>query len=96
MPKVTGEQVKAAVIAANIEYVDHHDCGGCGYMTQYLREGDRLYFDPGCYCSRYGPTMTGLRTWDDAAEWINMQSDQEVRDKLRLRFGLPAEEQANG
>lgn len=89
--KATADEVRAAMIAANITSVDHHDCGGCGYMTQYLREGETLYFDPGCWCSSYSASSPEPRDWSDAADWINMQSNAEWRDKLRVRFGLPPE-----
>lgn len=89
--QVTGEQVKAAMIAANITHVDHHDCGGCGYMTRYLREGDALLFDSGCYCGMRGVENLQSREWQSAADWINMQSNAEWRNKLRAAFGLPHE-----
>jgi len=87
---VTGEQVREAMMSANITRVDHHPCGICGFMVHYFREGDLLYFDPGCSCvAGNGPE---LRPWDDAAAWINMQSKDEWRDKLRKQFGLPQPE----
>jgi len=86
--QVTGEQVKAAMIAANITRVDHHDCGGCGEMVFYSREGENLFFNPGCGCSW---SQAEPRTWDSAADWINMQSSAEWRNKLRERFGLSHE-----
>jgi hypothetical protein len=73
---ITGEQVKQAMIAAKIRKVDHHDCGVCGYMTRYLRDGEDLYFDAGCYCT-YG-SEPAPRSWDSAAEWINMQSQPDA------------------
>jgi hypothetical protein len=86
---VTGEEVRAAVEAAGIQSIDHHDCRGCGYMTQYQVHDGRLYFCPGCFCgSRFSPPEP--RDWGDAADWINMQSRPDVRDELRARFGLQA------
>lgn len=88
---VTAEEVKAAMVAANITRVNSHECGGCGSMVFYSREGERLFFNPACNCSsRWSPSEP--REWDDAAEWINMQSHAEERNKLRLRFGLPKEQ----
>jgi hypothetical protein len=83
--KVTGEQVRAAMIAANITHVDHHDCGGCGEMVSYSRHEDQLYFNSGCGCSWSPPQE---RSWDDAADWINMQGDPEWHLKIAARFGL--------
>lgn len=87
--QVTAAQVRAAMIAANITYVDHHDCGGCGEMVFYSREGEQLFFNPGCGCSSWGAREP--RDWQDAASWINMQSSPEWREKLAQRFGLTGE-----
>lgn len=84
---ITGEQVKQAMIAKNITYIDHHNCGGCGSMVFYSRKGEQLYFNPGCGCSaRSDPAE--LRDWEEAAAWINMQSSEEWRTKIAQRFGL--------
>lgn len=87
MGNVTGDQVREAMKAANITHVDHHDCGGCGYMTRYLREGDALLFDSGCYCGSRGVENLQSREWQSAADWINMQND-EWKATLMERFGL--------
>jgi len=95
---VTAEQVKDAVQKAGIDRIDHHDCGGCGYMTAYLVNDGKLYFDPGCDCSRYGPRYPDERDWQDAADWINMQKRTgeygDVAARVAAKFGLelpPAE-----
>lgn len=85
-PPVTGAQVLDAMKAAKITRVEHHDCAMCGYMTAYFREGDNLYFDAGCDCS----SRTHIRsaTPEDAADWINMQTDPAAGQELRKCFGL--------
>lgn len=85
---ITGEQVKAAMTAAGITYVEHHDCGGCGYMTNYVRVGDHLLFDPGCDCGYLREPEP--RSWDSAAEWINMQTSPAVTARLLQAFGFDA------
>lgn len=86
MDNVTGQQVKDAMIAAGIETVDHHECGGCRYMVQYFREGESLFFDPSCNCtSGSGPEP---RPWESAADWINMQSRPEAKVQIAKRFGF--------
>ena len=85
MEQVTGDQVREAMVAADIDSVDHHDCGYCGAMVFYSRSGDRLFFNPGCGCS-WSPQQP--REWSDAADWINMQSTPEVRNMLRAKFGM--------
>ena len=83
---ITGDQVLAAMKAADIIYVPHHDCSLCGVKVNYFREGDLLFFDPSCDCTRgSGPEP---RTWDDPAEWINMQDNEVAREMLKKRFGL--------
>jgi hypothetical protein len=91
--KVTGEEVKTAMVAAGIERVDHHDCGCCGMMVYYHRENDQLFFNPACDCVwHYSPPEP--RSWDEAADWINMQSDPKWNADLRARFGLTAAERS--
>ncbi len=81
---ITGEQVRDAMIAANINYVDHHECGICGCMTYYSREADQLFFNSGCDC-HWSPAQP--RKWDNAANWINMQTG-DCKTKLMQRFGI--------
>ena len=83
--QVTAEQVKAAMMAANLDWAVSHDCSICGTDVGYVRVGDRLYFRPACHCS-FSPEEP--RTWQDAADWINMQSGDEHKAKIAARFGL--------
>ncbi|HWV44070.1 hypothetical protein [Pseudorhodoplanes sp.] len=83
---ITAEQVKAAVEAAGITRIEHHDCGMCGYMTAYLVEDGKLYFDPGCDCRWAGAPEP--RDWRDAADWINMQSQPDIKARLAKAFGI--------
>ena len=84
--KITGQEVREAMQANGITYVEHHDCAGCGYMTNYTVFDGTLYFDPGCNCTN----GAGLRrtTFDEAADWINMQTRFEVAQRLAAKFGL--------
>lgn len=86
---ITADEVKNAMIAQGIERVDHHDCGICGGMVAYVREGENLYFDPHCGCAGYGPLEP--RTWEDAADWINMQN-AEWQQKIAAKFGVDISE----
>ena len=83
---VTGEQVKQAMSEKGITVVDHHKCGLCGYMTKYEVINDDIYFDPGCYCT--GGAGHELCGFQDGADWINMQSNPDVKKKLALEFGI--------
>jgi hypothetical protein len=82
---VTGQRVKAAMILRGITRVDHHDCGGCGEMVFFIRDGDLLFFNPGCGCSW---AHREPREWDEAADWINMQDNIKVRAEIARRFGV--------
>jgi len=85
MSKVTGEQVMAAVVSAGLDYIDHHDCGICGSSVFYSVVDGNLYFNPGCGCSWSPPEQ---RTWESAADWINMQDNDSVRTKIKAKFGM--------
>jgi hypothetical protein len=88
MSDVTGEQVRDAMIAADISVAPTRECSLCGYPMSYSREGERLFYDPGCDCSWRGREP---REWQSAADWINMQTNPTIRDGIRARFGLPPE-----
>lgn len=89
---VTGEQVKEAAEKAGITRIDHHDCGGCGMMVFYSIHGGQLYFNPGCGCS-WSPREP--RSWESAADWINMQSRSgeygDVGARIAAKFGIKLE-----
>lgn len=86
--QITGEQVLAAVKAAGITRVDHHECSLCGSMVFYSVDGDDLLFHPACGCSWSPPEP---REWSSVADWINMQTEPKWRDRLMKRFGLMLE-----
>jgi hypothetical protein len=88
MGNVTAEHVRDAMIAAGIERADHHECSICHYMCAYFREDDRLYFDPGCDCNSGGFRSS---TWQQAADWINMQSHPRAKENIARRFGIGIE-----
>lgn len=92
MSDITAEQVKQSMLDKNITHVDHRECGGCKHMVYYSRVFDRLYFNPGCSCSGYNSKEP--REWEEAARWINMQSQDEIRVKIATRFGLEQDVEA--
>lgn len=83
---VTAEQVRAAVLAAGIVEIPHHDCAACGEWVRYIVHRESLYFDPSCGCA-WTP-FPEPREWQNAADWINMQSSDNVRSELMKRFGI--------
>lgn len=90
---VTDQQVKAACLAAGIEYVEHHSCSICGYMTAYVVVDGDLYFDPGCDCGHRAPYQP--RNWQDAADHINRQQRSgqhgDVAAREAAKFGIKLE-----
>ena len=84
---VTAEEVRAAALASGKHWIDHHRCAGCDSMVGYYVDGGELYFDAACGCSGSG-SAPRQRTWQSAADWINMQTNPDVRAELMARFGL--------
>lgn len=89
MSQVTAKQVKTACLAAKIVRVPHHDCGLCGSWTCYRVQDGNLFFDSSCDCCP--PSEPQPRAWDDAADWINMQTDDVHRNRLMQAFGFPVD-----
>lgn len=47
MDKVTAEDCRKVISEKGFTRVDHHRCGGCGYMTGYVfKRADKIYWDP--------------------------------------------------
>ena len=84
---VTALEVCSACLAAGIKEIDHHTCSLCGYMTRYIVHNTRLYFDAGCDCPT-GRSEPRFCEWQDAADWINMQSKPEIASKIAAKFGI--------
>lgn len=82
---ITGEKVKESMKKNNINYVEHHNCSICGYMTNFFVENGKLFFDPGCDCVFVHPVRQPFQA---AADWINMQSKKEIKTKIAAKFGL--------
>ena len=81
----TGEELKRQAEVRNITRWDHHDCGLCGYMTAYHFRDGEVYFDPGCYCANGGMSP---RSWDDVAEFYNMQTHPETQARFAAFWGF--------
>lgn len=85
--KVTANQLRDAAVAAGVRKIDHHDCSFCGYMVAYYVRDGELYFDSGCNCTS-NPDSFQRRSWQSAAEWINMQTDPAHARRIAAAFGL--------
>lgn len=82
---VTGEQVRAAAMSAGLTYIPHHECSLCGQFVAYTVHDGSLYFNPACGCS-WSPAEP--RTWGSAADWINMQTNEDTRAQIMEKFGM--------
>ncbi len=87
LPTVTGEQVCAAVAAAGIEFIEHHDCSICGVKVGYRVIEGLPYFDSACGCTSWY-SEPSLREWDTVAWWINTQESRAARVELLRRVGI--------
>ena len=89
--KVTAQQVFDAAVESGEQWVPHHACGICGVMTGFILDDESISFDSSCGCASSYPQP---RTWQDAADWINMQSDPKHAAEIAKRFGLVLDEGA--
>ena len=83
--RVTGSQLREAMVRQNIVTVRHHTCSICNESVYYIRKDEQLFFDSSCDCCQSEPS---LRSWDDAAEWVNLQTNEDYRVVLLSRFGI--------
>lgn len=82
---VTAEEVRASVKANRIMKIDHHRCSMCEHMVFYSVVDGSLFFNGGCGCGWEPPVA---RSWQSAADWINMQSNETHRLYIMGLFGL--------
>lgn len=86
MNNVTADEVKTAMIAANISKVDCRNCSLCGATLRYYRDSESLYFDSGCRCTSINEWQS--RSWQSVADWINGQHNDQSKIEIAARFGL--------
>lgn len=87
MTEVTPEQVRDAMVAANITRVPVRDCSLCGYEMAYYRlDNNELFFDLGCDCT--GSSKMNPRDYSALSDWINMQIGPEHRQQVAAKFGI--------
>ena len=87
---ITGHQLFNSVVNKGIKYIPHHNCSLCNCMVGYVVVDEiDLYFDATCDC--VAVSDINYKTWDSAAEWVNMQTDETHRKELLKRFGIGTE-----
>lgn len=84
---VTANEVQKAVIDNNINVIPHHECAICGEWVAYEVYNKQLFFNSNCGCSSFWSPVI-LCSWQDAADFINMQSNPRVRVEIASLFGL--------
>ena len=88
---VTGQQIRDVSVVAGVTYVPHHTCGVCNAMTSYKIKDGNLYFDSSCYCTSEHYSFYHSQKscdWEEAAEWINRQDDETIKEKIMKWFGF--------
>lgn len=84
---ITPDQIKEAVTKAKINYCKIRECSICDAPLAYLIEGEEVFLDTNCDCVSYC-TQPSPASWGDLAEFINCQTNEDVRKGLAERFGL--------
>lgn len=64
-------------------WLNHHDCSICGQMVGYVIDGELVYFRSACGCSW---SQDHPSSFDDIAQWLAMQSSDEMRDLILQGF----------
>lgn len=78
--QITAEQVAAAVKDKGYHRVHVHNCSMCDYPCGYIFDGGDVRYDSGCDCT--GRYQVHRRSYEDVADWVNMQSSPEWREKI--------------
>lgn len=86
---VGAKEVKDAAMAAGLRWVPHHDCGLCSKEVGWrITPEGQLFFDGRCGCVLIYPMQP--RTWQQAADDINMKTTAKWFLESARRFGLDA------
>lgn len=88
MARVTGDEVKAAMIAAGVVRVDRQMCANCNHPLFYSRDGEQLYYNSGCSQTGGDHGDPHLFSWQDAADWINFTKDPVAKAEIAAKFGF--------
>jgi hypothetical protein len=87
---VTALEVQESCARNKITRVPHHECGCCGEWTEYGIEYGDIFYDSSCGCG-HGYSTPTRRSWYEVAEFVNMQSQSEIKKEIALRFGVDLE-----
>lgn len=75
--RVTAEQIRESVVKNEIDWFPIHDCAICGSWVGYrfFHYPYEVMFDSTCGCSSFENLHES--EWEDVAEHINMQSNED-------------------
>lgn len=89
MRNTTADEIKQSCRKHKIERADVRQCSICHAWIGYVITGDNIAFDGGCDCTSYGGWSS--RTWHDAADFVNIQTNMEVKKRVASKFGVDLE-----
>lgn len=90
--KYSAEWIREHVRTTGAYRLDHHRCGMCNSMVAYrFGAPDDVFFDSSCDCSS---SPEHLSSWSEIADWLAMQSSDEIRDRILSGFRYPAKSEA--
>lgn len=82
---VLGSQLLASMVDKELDRViASASCPDCGTRHQYIRKGERLFYDDSCDCVQVEPIAVD---WQRVAETINVKRGPEAR-RLKEGFGI--------
>lgn len=86
--RVTPEQIRESVIKNNIDCFPIHDCAICGCTVGYrfFHYPCEVIFDSTCGCSSY--QNLNPREWEDVAEHINIQTNEDIAKEYMEYFKI--------
>ena len=85
--KRKAEEFKEQAKLLGITHWDSHECHFCKYMTKYIFSGGLVLFDQGCDCLKQHNDYV-VRSWDDIADYYNMQTSPDVIEKFDKFWGF--------
>lgn len=89
MVKVTGAQVRSAMVLGDVFQVPLERCERCGVTPAFVRWEDFILYDP--VCRHNQETSIRNLTWDEVANWINSFRKKQQRKQLMEAFGFHCE-----
>jgi len=81
--KYSAEWVRQQAIANGATWLPNHDCACCGVYVGYVISGEQVFYRSACGCGWSPQQPSSFR---EIAEWLAMQSADEIRDRIMERL----------